>query len=45
MRRERAWPVFSYGVLIAIFVAIPVVNLLTPLFATTLMVRLHKRMS
>ena len=45
MRRERAWPVFSYGVLIAIFVAIPVVNLLTPLFATTLMVRLHKRLS
>ena len=44
-RRERAWPVFSYGVLIAVFVAIPVVNLLTPLFATTLMVRLHKRMS
>jgi CysZ protein len=45
MRRERAWPVFFYGVLIAVFVAIPVVNLLTPLFATTLMARLHKRLS
>jgi CysZ protein len=45
MRRERAGPVFVYGLLIAVFVAIPVVNLLTPLFATTLMARLHKRLS
>ncbi|HEY1943347.1 MAG TPA: sulfate transporter family protein [Roseiarcus sp.] len=45
VRRERALTVFAYGLLIAVFVAIPVVNLLTPLFATTLMVRLHKRLS
>ena len=34
-----------YGAMIAVFVAIPLVNLLTPLFATTLMVRLHKRIA
>ncbi len=45
MRRDRAGPVFVYGLLIAVFVAIPLVNLLTPLFATTLMARLHKRLS
>ena len=45
MRRDRALTVFAYGLLIAVFVAIPVVNLLTPLFATTLMVRLHKRLA
>ena len=45
LRRERAWLVFAYGVLIAVFVAIPIVNLLTPLFATSLMARLHKRLA
>ncbi len=45
MRRQHAIPVFMYGVLIAVFVAIPVLNLLTPLFATSLMARLHKRLS
>ena len=45
LRRQRAGIVFAYGVLIAVFVAIPLVNLLTPLFATTLMARLHKRVA
>jgi len=45
LRRGNAGAVFVYGVLIAIFVAVPIVNLLTPLFATTLMVRLHRRVA
>ena len=45
LRRRNAGFVFAYGVAIAVFVAIPLVNLLTPLFATTLMVRLHKRIA
>ena len=45
LRRRRAAIVFVYGAMIAVFVAIPLVNLLTPLFATTLMVRLHKRVA
>ena len=45
LRRRHAGFVFAYGVAIAVFVAIPLVNLLTPLFATTLMVRLHKRIA
>jgi CysZ protein len=45
LRRQHAGAVFAYGVLVAIFVAIPLVNLLTPLFATTLMARLHKRVA
>jgi CysZ protein len=45
MRAERAGIVFVYGLMIAAFVAIPVVNLATPLFATTLMVRLYKRLA
>ncbi len=34
LRRQHAGFVFIYGVMIAVFVAIPLVNLLTPLFAT-----------
>jgi CysZ protein len=45
LRRRHAGAVFAYGVLVAVFVAIPLVNLLTPLFATTLMARLHKRVA
>jgi len=45
LRRSHAGLVFLYGVTIAVFVAIPLVNLLTPLFATTLMARLHKRIA
>ena len=45
LRRRHAGFVFMYGAMIAVFVAIPLVNLLTPLFATTLMARLHKRIA
>ena len=36
MRRRYALPVFAHGLLIAGFVAVPLLNLLTPLFATAL---------
>ena len=45
MRRPFFWPVLAAGLIIAGFVAIPLLNLFTPLFATALMVRLHKRLS
>jgi CysZ protein len=45
MRRRYALAVFAHGLLIAGFVAVPLLNLLTPLFATTLMARLHKRLA
>jgi CysZ protein len=45
MRRHYAVLVFAHGLLIAGFVAVPLLNLLTPLFATTLMARLHKRLA
>ncbi|MGD1015760.1 MAG: sulfate transporter family protein [Roseiarcus sp.] len=45
MRRRYALLVFAHGLLIAGFVAVPLLNLLTPLFATTLMARLHKRLA
>jgi CysZ protein len=44
MRRHFALPVYLAGLFIAGFVAIPVLNLFTPLFATALMARLHKRL-
>jgi CysZ protein len=45
MRRFHAMPVYGAGLLIAAFVAIPLLNLFTPLFAAALMARLHKRLS
>jgi len=33
------------GLLIAMFVSIPIVNLATPLFAMAMMVHMHKRLS
>jgi CysZ protein len=45
MRKAHAAPVFRAGLLIAAFVSIPIVNLATPLFATALMVHMHKRLS
>jgi CysZ protein len=45
LRRRHAGLVFVYGAMVAVFVAIPLVNLLTPLFAATLMARLHKRVA
>lgn len=44
-RSRHRQTVFLAGLLIAAFLAIPVVNLLTPLFAASLMVHLHKTLS
>ncbi|MFK7792297.1 MAG: sulfate transporter family protein [Devosiaceae bacterium] len=45
LRRAHGGKVFLAGLVIAGLVAIPIVNLLTPLFATALMVHLHKTIS
>ena len=45
LRRANAARVFVGGLVIAAVVAIPVVNLVTPLFATAFMVRYHKRLA
>jgi CysZ protein len=45
MRREYSGTIFMAGLVIAAFMAIPLVNLATPLFAGALMVHLHKRLS
>ncbi|MCX8996900.1 sulfate transporter family protein [Rhizobiaceae bacterium BDR2-2] len=43
-RAKHSAIVFTAGLVIAAFLAIPIVNLLTPLFAAGLMVHLHKRL-
>src|SRR5947209_5419350 len=43
LRRRHQLRLFIAGLLIAAFLAVPVLNLLTPLFGTAFMVRLHKR--
>jgi CysZ protein len=45
LRRANALRVFGGGLLIALIVMIPILNLITPVFATAFMVRLHKRIS
>jgi CysZ protein len=45
MRRANRASVFLAGMVIAVFVSIPVVNLATPVFAMAFMVHVHKRMS
>jgi CysZ protein len=45
MRRRHRFYLFVCGLLIACFVAVPIVNLLTPLFATAFMVRIHQKLS
>ncbi len=45
MRRHFGVQVFLAGLIIAGFVAVPVLNLCTPLFATAFMTRLHKRLA
>jgi CysZ protein len=42
LRRQNALPVFISGLIIAVFLAIPLLNLLTPLFAAALMVHVYK---
>jgi len=45
IRSRHGSTVFMAGLLIAGFLAIPIVNLLTPLFAAALMVHLHQRIA
>ncbi len=45
LRRRNSGTIFAAGLLIAVFLAIPFVNLLAPLFATAFMVHLEKRIS
>ncbi len=45
MRRRNRATIFVAGLVIAAFLAVPVVNLLTPLFAAAMMVRLYKSMA
>ncbi len=42
LRRRHSTTIFLAGLVIAGFLAIPIVNLLTPLFAAAMMVHLHK---
>ncbi len=44
LRRKFSGRVYVAGLIVAGFVAIPILNLLTPLFATALMARLNKRL-
>jgi CysZ protein len=45
MRARHSATLFAAGLIIAAFVAIPVVNLLAPLFATAFMVHMQKRIA
>ncbi|MEJ8574971.1 sulfate transporter family protein [Microbaculum marinum] len=45
LRRANGGRIFAAGLIVALFVMIPIVNLATPLFAASFMVRLHKRIS
>jgi len=45
LRRKHAGTVFLAGLVIAAVLAVPVLNLLTPLFAAAMMVHLHKAVS
>jgi CysZ protein len=45
LRRQHATTVFVGGMLIALFVSIPIISLATPLFAAAFMAHMHKRLS
>ena len=45
LRSAHGLYLFICGLIIAAMVAVPVLNLLTPLFATAFMVRIHRRLS
>jgi CysZ protein len=45
LRRQHSVTLFVAGLLIAAFVAVPILNLLTPLFGVAFMVRLHKALA
>ena len=43
---DRHWPeVFAAGAIVTVLVAVPVLNLLTPLFATAFLTRVYKRLA
>ncbi|WP_319533345.1 EI24 domain-containing protein [uncultured Cohaesibacter sp.] len=45
LRSRHGVKIFFCGLVIAGFIAIPLLNLLTPLFATAFMVHVHKRLT
>ena len=45
LRRTHAGRVTAGGLCVALFLSVPILNLLTPLFATSLMVRMHRRLA
>jgi CysZ protein len=45
LRRQRCFDVFMGGMIVAGFVAVPLLNLFTPLFATAFMTRMVKRLA
>jgi len=45
VRRHHSVAIFIAGLIIAVVVSIPILNLITPVFATIFMVRLHKRLT
>ena len=45
MRRENSTAVFLAGLVVTGFMAVPLLNLATPIFATAIMVHLHKMIS
>jgi uncharacterized protein involved in cysteine biosynthesis len=45
LRKANSGYVFLAGMVIALFVSIPVVNLATPVFAMAFMVHIHKRVA
>jgi CysZ protein len=44
LRRQRSFDVFIAGMIVAVFVAVPLLNLFTPFFATAFMTRMVKRL-
>ena len=45
MRRDHRTTIFLAGLVIALFVSIPIVSLATPLFAMAMMVHMHKKLA
>jgi CysZ protein len=45
LRLRHSLRIYLAGVIVSGLVAVPVLNLLTPLFATALMTRLYKRLT
>jgi CysZ protein len=45
LRRRHGVTVFLAGLIVALVLAVPILNLVTPLFATAFMAHLHKRLA